>query len=469
MSITLPDLLAAGGLNLTRHGSAPLSAMPIQWVAVTELEDPSPFLGGGEVVVTTGARHNTETAQRRFVQSVHKAGVLGIGFGTGLGHATVPAPLLAEADRLGLPVFEVPYGTPFMALGKLVADSLSAEHVAQLHQLLSANRVLAEALLSGKGLPRLLAELSGLVQAGVALFQYGAQVFATAEPDATWRRLPVATGMRDRCTLAIQEPFVQPDIVAYAQSLIGVELSNQAARRATSRKVTGQLLGDVVDGRLAGADAAVRLQAAGIDTSRRQITLLVEVASGQVRGLPALPLPALFDGAPTAVHENRLAVVVPAGEGSSMSEALSSYFFGAGLTAKVGVGGAYADPAGLRWSYFEAREALRRGAAVNEPERLSLTSLLMAGRDVPLADLAAEALDPLEAFDARHGAQLIPTLDAYLALNGSVAAVAADLGLHRNTVRYRLAQIADLTGYDPALTADRVHLYLALSVRRMGS
>ena len=469
MSITLPDLLAAGGLNLTRHGTAPLSGRPIQWVAVTELEDPSPFLGGGEVVLTTGARHHSTVAQQRFVQGANKAGALAIGFGTGLGHSTVPAPLLAEADRLGLPVFEVPYGTPFMALGRLVADSLSEQHVAQLHQLLSAHRILAETLLSGKGLPGLLAELSTLVEAGVALFQYGSLVSATDTPDATWRRIPVATGMRDRCTLAIGEPSVQPDIVAYAQSLIGVELSNQAARRATSRKAAGTLLGDVVDGRLAGADAAVRLQSAGIDTSRRQVILLVEVASGQVRGLPSLPLPAAFDGMPTAVHQNRLAVVVPAGQAGRLSEALSTYLFGAGLTAKVGVGGAYAEPAGLRWSYFEAREALRRGAAVNEPEKLSLTSLLMAGRDVPLADLAAEALDPLEAFDTTHGAQLIPTLETYLALNGSVAAVAADLGLHRNTVRYRLAQIADLTGYDPALTADRVHLYLALSVRRLGS
>ena len=469
MSITLSDLLAAGGLELTRHGSAPLSPRPIQWVAVTELEDPSPFLGGGEVVLTTGVRHRSSTAQRCFVQSVERAGALGIGFGTGLSHDTVPAPLLAEADRLGMPVFEVPYGTPFMALGKLVADSLSAQHVDQLHQLLSGHQVLAEALLSGKGLPRLLAELSRLVEADVALFQYGAQVFATAEPDASWRRIPVPTGMRDRCTLALAEPYGQPDIIAYAQSLIGVELSNQAARRASSRAVTGQLLGDVVDGRLAGQDAAVRLQAAGIDAGLQQAVLLVEVASGQIRTLPTLPLPTAFDGAPTALHENLLAVVVPAAEANRRAAELSAYLFGAGLTATLGIGGSYAEAAGLRWSYFEAREALRNGAAVNEPDRLNLTSLLMASRDVPLADLAAEALDPLVAFDNRHGAQLIPTLDTYLLLNGSVAAVAADLGLHRNTVRYRLAQIAELTGYDPAVTADRVHLYLALNVRRLGS
>jgi purine catabolism regulator len=61
----------------------------------------------------------------------------------------------------------------------------------------------------------------------------------------------------------------------------------------------------------------------------------------------------------------------------------------------------------------------------------------------------------------------VHTLETYLGLNGSVAAVADELSLHRNTVRYRLAQIAELTGYDPAVTADRVQLFLALAVRRV--
>lgn len=469
MSITLGDLLAAGGLGLTRLGSAPLSTRPIQWVAVTELEDPAPFLGGGEVVLTTGARQLNGTAQRRFVRQVDAAGALGIGFGTGLGHDRVPADLLAEADLLSMPVFEVPYSTPFMALGKMVADAQSAEHVAQLQQLLSGHRILAEALLAGKGLSWLLTDLARLVQSEAALFQYGMPVFATAPPEPGWRRIPVPTGLRDRCTLAIAEPYVQPGIVAYAQSLIGVELSNQAARRAGSREAAGQTVADVVAGRLSGTDAAVRLHSAGLDTSARCALLLVEAASGQIRSLPSLPLPADFNDVPTAVFEDRLLVAVPADDAAALASSLSRFLFGAGLTATVGIGGTYTGAAGLRWSYYEAREALRRGAPVNEPERLSLASLLMAGRDLPLADLAAETLEPLIAFDAAHGAQLIPTLDTYLLQNGSVAAVAADLGLHRNTVRYRLAQIAELTGYDPAVTADRVHLYLALNVRRLGS
>src|SRR5699024_4284426 len=143
--------------------------------------------------------------------------------------------------------------------------------------------------------------------------------------------------------------------------------------------------------------------------------------------------------------------------------ALSHQMHNLGSTTPVGVGGAYSQAIGLRWSYCEAREAATRGLEGNGPARLSLASRLLASEDVPMVDMAAEALGPLTEFDSIHGAELVDTLETYLRLNGSVAAVAEALALHRNTVRYRLTQIAELTGYDPALTPDRVQLWLALA------
>ena len=60
------------------------------------------------------------------------------------------------------------------------------------------------------------------------------------------------------------------------------------------------------------------------------------------------------------------------------ARSMSSYLANAGIDASVGQGGSYAQAGGLRWSYFEAREALSRGERLNTPERLNLTSLLLA-------------------------------------------------------------------------------------------
>ncbi|MCZ2402270.1 helix-turn-helix domain-containing protein [Paenarthrobacter sp. Z7-10] len=291
--------------------------------------------------------------------------------------------------------------------------------------------------------------------------------------DEHWFPVVVPTGKRDATTLWLRKPFDDGGIVDYAKSLISVELNNLRERRHAARKMAGQVLQDVIRGSLEGSDAAARLSSVRINPAARNIVLLVRVPAGQFQILSSMALPPELDAAVAAslvgADSNELLVVSagPPGGAAALGRALSRQLADVGITAPVGIGGAYAQANGLRWSYFEAKEAAGRGLEVNEPERLSLTSLLLASGDVPMADMAAEALDPLLSFDAAHGAELISTLDSYLRLNGSVAAVAEALALHRNTVRYRLTQIAELTGYDPAVTADRVQLWLALAVRRL--
>ncbi|GAA1343633.1 PucR family transcriptional regulator [Arthrobacter roseus] len=469
MAITLRTLLASRSLNLNPAGPAlAVENMPIAWVAMTELEDPRPFLTGGEVVLTTGIRLKTTTTQRAFARHVHAAGSLALGFGVGLGHRKAPAAVLEEAAELGLPVFEVPYETPFMAIGKLVADAQSAEHYQYLENLLTQHQVLAASLLGGKGLPALLRELASMLRTDVALWQYGTELLSTGPSgqDHQWHRVPIATGLKDRCTLAMAEPYSRNPIVDYAQSLISLELSNQATLRSRSRAANGQLLSDVVSGFLSGPDAELRLAAAGIDVGAKWSVLLVEAASGQRRALRTLPLPSIFDQSATALVDERLVIMTTATP--SQVDGLAEYLYSAGLTARIGMGGTYSKASGLRWSYFEARESLTRGRSVNLPDKLSLTSLLLASTDVPLGDLAAESLNPVTAFDKKHDADLLRTLESYLELDGSVAAVADSMELHRNTVRYRLQQVAKLSGHDPTTTAGRVHLYLAVHWMRLG-
>ncbi|THJ66525.1 PucR family transcriptional regulator [Arthrobacter echini] len=484
MALTLLDLLSDPVLALVPEGRSPASMLPVQWVAVTELEDPRPFLTGAEVVLTTGVRLRTVSTQRSFVRSTHAAGALAIGFGIGFAHERTPPALLAEADAVGLPVFRVPYDVPFIAIGKKVSDSLSADHYAGLEDLLEGHAVLASALLGAGGLGALLDRLARMLGTDVALFQYGARIAgagtaprelpATGDtavgdrltPGTRWHRVPIATGLKDRCTLAIGEPYAHSGVVDYAQSLISVELTNQARNRKGARRALGQLLEDVVRGTLAGPDGAARLASSGIDATQRHSVLIIDVAANHRRTLGTLPLPDGWSEARSGMVDDRLVLVLPT-SGTPDPARLTGYLDGAGLTSRIGVGGAYTHPNGLRWSYFEAREALLRGQSLNRADRLSLTSLLMSSADVPLADLAAETLGPLEAFDDTHGAGLTMTLQRYLELDGSVAAVAAELDVHRNTVRYRLQQVIALCGYDPSVTADRVHLYLALRVRAL--
>ncbi|MDV6013750.1 helix-turn-helix domain-containing protein [Haloechinothrix sp. LS1_15] len=97
--------------------------------------------------------------------------------------------------------------------------------------------------------------------------------------------------------------------------------------------------------------------------------------------------------------------------------------------------------------------------------------------EVLLAEIAAmlearpAARDPrvsaLRLHDARHGGQLVPTLLTYLDRLGDVRAAADELGVHPNTVRYRLRRIVQVSGLDLDDPPQRLfaHVQLALTAQ----
>lgn len=64
--------------------------------------------------------------------------------------------------------------------------------------------------------------------------------------------------------------------------------------------------------------------------------------------------------------------------------------------------------------------------------------------------------------------KLVDTVDSYLRVGRSVEASARDLGLHSNTVRYRLARVEKITGLDPMDARDAYVLRVAFAVARLG-
>ncbi len=80
--------------------------LPIRWVHISELLDPTPWLSGGEVLLTTGMQLDTPARQREFVAQLADHQLAGVGFGIGFGHESVPAALVQAARERGFPVFE---------------------------------------------------------------------------------------------------------------------------------------------------------------------------------------------------------------------------------------------------------------------------------------------------------------------------------------------------------------------------
>ena len=103
---------------------------------------------------------------------------------------------------------------------------------------------------------------------------------------------------------------------------------------------------------------------------------------------------------------------------------------------------------------------------------LGVFGIILGNRTTAELDLLARKLDPLDTADRTvrvPGDGLLATLAAYLRHNGHIESAAADLGVHRHTLRNRIGKISELTDSDLGTADSRAELWLALKARDLRS
>jgi purine catabolism regulator len=167
---------------------------PVRWVHITELLDPTPWLSGGELLLTTGIQLDTPERQREFVARLHGHHLAGLGFGTGFNHESVPEPLLEEARALGFPVFEVPYPLPFIAITEKAFTRLVNEQYEVLQRGITIQRRLERLILEERGLDEVVRALAATIGGAVLVLSARGELMAgtatAALVPSRWRSRP---------------------------------------------------------------------------------------------------------------------------------------------------------------------------------------------------------------------------------------------------------------------------------------
>ncbi len=489
--LALPDL----GLEPLTEGAG--WDHPVRWVAVSELVDPTPFLEGGEVVLTTGMPLRDGGAAT-YVDRLVAAGVAGLGLGLGLGWDAAPKALVAAAGKKGLPLFSVPSRTPFIAVTKAVSRALAAEEYDEAARGFAAQRDLIRASLGSDdaGEAAVVSRVAKHVAGFALLLDADGTVRHAAPPGAGTKaaalapevaRLrprgllaaavvserdhhvviqPLGVRGRARAFLAVgsSSPLSPTDqaVVNLAVSLLSLSVARSEGRSSAERAVRAVALRLILDG------SASRLPLAGLGWAglhgrvRAVVARTAPDAAAAAEDWIAEQVPGAAAAAGVLPDDQSLLVaLVPAGV------ALASPAPGDAVTS-VGVGEAAdgGDPEGPARSLASARRALSAAGARqvvrhDELGSAGLESLL----DPAAADAWAESLlRPLA--EPTERADLAGTLAAWLAHHGQVDAAAAELGVHRHTVRHRLRRAQSLLRRpldDPGVRAE---LWLALSRRR---
>lgn len=141
---------------------------------------------------------------------------------------------------------------------------------------------------------------------------------------------------------------------------------------------------------------------------------------------------------------------------------------GVGSPVTIGIGRYYPGIDGLPRSYQDARAALSLGRQYLGPNRVHCLDALGIAAFVGVSDvrtkldLATHLLSPLD-----HEEELLLTLHVFFDDDCCISSTANRLGIHRNTLNYRLDKVASLTGLDPHKFDDAVQIRLALVVRAL--
>lgn len=455
---------------------------PVRWVATSELDDPAPFLEGGEVLLTTGLETAGWTTEwDAYVARLASAGVVAIGLAVDLTHDRSPAPLVAACRDHGVDLFEVPRATRFVAISRALAAQLQAEEEAAIRAALGAQRALTQAALREDRPDAVLDELArtaamvalvdpaGLPLAGPRgprpeMYDAGQVSEVLAEmrprgfraaaglstPEGTLVVQPVgATGRPDRYLVAgIAGPAseAQRSTVSVAVALLSLAEERRRGRRAAERRLRSRALELLVGGDEPTARVLLETGAGTLLRWPRTVTVVRAEGADLEEGLDQVEEGAILAG---ALPEG-LVAVMRADHAGELADALAE----AGLRVGVGEPG---PPDAVPRSHETAGHALR----VTTPDAPvatwaeSVTGGVLALVDADRARAFAESwLAPLVQ-DA--GTDLVGTLDSFLRHHGSLLKVAEDLGVHRNTVRNRVERIETVLGrslQDPQLRVD---------------
>src|SRR5919108_3928329 len=177
--LTVRDIASMEGLGVAVAGGSAGLAREVRWLHVSELADPTPWLEGGELLLTTGLGvGDMSSTQRAYVRRLADHRLAALGFGVGFGFAEVPPAIVEEANRLGFPVLAIPYDTPFIALTKAAFTHLANEQLEDVTSALEVHERLSQAVLDGRGVQALLAILSERLAASVCLVDERGRVVA---------------------------------------------------------------------------------------------------------------------------------------------------------------------------------------------------------------------------------------------------------------------------------------------------
>jgi PucR family transcriptional regulator, purine catabolism regulatory protein len=473
----------------------------IRGVNVMEDADIVRWMRGGELLLTTGYTiRDDPSALGRLVPALAERELAGLVVKLGLYVDAVPADVAAVADRLGFPLIGLPAQTMFDDVLAEVLGTILNRQAVELERSTAIHARLTQVAVDGGSFTDLAEAVCELVGRPVAIRDAQGGVLAATDgvPDdeeagAPQVVRPIRAGDATHGEVVMWTEGVDPlphelMTMEHAATVAAMAIAQERSVLSSEQRHRTLLLMQLVSRRpVDHAEIARWATAMGWDMDRARAVVLVELCDGagervRVAGQPGedrlvraaqdavRPRPIVW-----ALRSGLALLVEPRPSPGRVARDLHAALRRTGVAdgVMVAAGSVADDVDELGRSYEEAGATLALGRELSgrdfvlEHEELGVYRLLSR---LPLDELRrhrAEAIGPLLEYDRDHKGSLVHTLEVFLRCERNRVRAAEELFIHYNTLRYRLAQIDELTGGLSGDSTARLNVELALCAHRL--
>ncbi|MCP9000551.1 PucR family transcriptional regulator ligand-binding domain-containing protein [Pseudarthrobacter sp. RMG13] len=488
--ITVAELIAEPQLGLSLLAGSEGLGNRITWAHTSDLPRLWEWVTGGEIMMTNGLSIPPDAAgQVELAESLVRAGASALAVGEKM-HAPQLTPGFIDAcNALPLPVVNVPYPLPFIAIARSVAESSLLEESRRLRQ---TARIYDLLRLAGAGnqwqtlLDGVAAEIDS------QLFVVDRRCLHPWHPDSEALPAALAAELKQRVgpasaatknfqwhrfgdqhilmmdipthanalLVVLPATYPHPDAVVllHAATVLGLELSRTVLGLENRLRLGAEFLLQAFDGRYGIKDLESRLSEFEIPAQEFQV---ISLSSDAGQDLANVHAGLWRHGFPTVCLQshNRLHILVS----KECSDELLFHALPEGV--RIGVS-TLTTPSGIQRALQESLWALGTAGGGTEhfvryaegPSWLGLTS-----HEEGKA-LVQRLLGPVFEYERGRQPDLIVTLRTFLDMQRSWQKTATALFAHRQTIIYRIRKISELIGLDVTETATMAQLWFALQI-----
>ncbi|SFE80615.1 PucR family transcriptional regulator [Alteribacillus iranensis] len=489
MTITVRELINNPHLKTTIIAGTTGLENEVTWAHVCELKDPTPWLTGGEIVMTNGLVFtDNEKDQEAYLHLLWKAGASGLAIGKDLHAPELSDGLLLAANHKGFPILLTDYDVPWIAFSKAVSIANSNQDHAQVVQALRIYDIVRESIQNTTP-DQIVDKLGEIINCDMyvidpvnkkPLFNHlnndlidNLKDILTSNKSISIRRLK----WNGRATVLMSVPSYRPAqllvisrsltdspnnlVLRHVATVAGLVVEKNTTIHERQRRLGSEILAGMIEGQITDEAASILLAEHGLKEG--PLCMVVCSADGQPFEHSWLHVHLHAQGIPHLLtyRENVLLVLLPMTEKTltSLQDELPS-------NVRMGVSDTLDRISRSPDAYQESLWALRSAETHNKSivyyrEELPISPFLPRNR-VEAQQLVDNILGELLIYDTGCDNQMIKTLYIYLRENRSWKSAAQELHIHKQTLVYRIKRIEEITGRDLNNITDVSELWFAL-------